>query len=148
MATKIYKNIWIGDGSDLFNLNFRKNSKIRCILNVAWDLKDPSLGVNDQYLKVNFHDGESFPDEEIRKALDFLIENFDKNILVCCAAGMSRSVIILSSFLYEMDICQSLDEAIEMIRKKRPWINPDFNSLRSVRKYYEDVVNGKANSTN
>lgn len=57
-----------------------------------------------------------------------------RSILVHCAEGISRSCVIGAAYLYECGM--SLDEAIALIRAKRPIVNPAPSLLRALRDYY------------
>jgi histidinol-phosphate aminotransferase len=55
-------------------------------------------------------------------------------LLVHCAEGISRSCVIGTAYLYECGM--SLDEAIALIRSKRPIVDPAPSLLRALRDYY------------
>jgi protein-tyrosine phosphatase len=55
-------------------------------------------------------------------------------VLVHCAEGISRSCVIGAAYLYECGM--SLDEAIALIRSKRPIVAPAPSLLQAVRDYY------------
>jgi protein-tyrosine phosphatase len=57
-----------------------------------------------------------------------------RRVLVHCAEGISRSCVIGAAYLYECGM--SLDEAIALIRFKRPIVEPAPSLLRSLRDYY------------
>ncbi len=57
-----------------------------------------------------------------------------RRVLVHCAEGISRSCVIGTAYLYECGM--SLDEAVELIRVRRPIVNPAPQLLRALRDYY------------
>jgi histidinol-phosphate aminotransferase len=57
-----------------------------------------------------------------------------RRVLIHCAEGISRSCVIGAAYLYECGM--SLDEAIELIRSKRPIVDPAPLLLRALREYY------------
>jgi histidinol-phosphate aminotransferase len=57
-----------------------------------------------------------------------------RRVLVHCAEGISRSCVIGAAYLYECGM--SLDEAIALIRSKRPIVDPAPSLLRALRDYY------------
>ena len=57
-----------------------------------------------------------------------------RRVLVHCAEGISRSCVIGSAYLYECGM--SLDEAVALIRSKRPIVNPAPSLLQALRDYY------------
>ena len=57
-----------------------------------------------------------------------------RRVLVHCAEGISRSCVIGTAYLYECGM--SLDEAVALIRARRPIVNPSPHLLRALRDYY------------
>jgi histidinol-phosphate aminotransferase len=57
-----------------------------------------------------------------------------RRVLIHCAEGISRSCVIGAAYLYECGM--SLDEAIELIRSKRPIVDPAPLLLRALHDYY------------
>ena len=57
-----------------------------------------------------------------------------RSVLIHCAEGISRSCVIGAAYLYECGM--SLEEAIELIRSKRPIVDPAPSLLRALRDYY------------
>ena len=57
-----------------------------------------------------------------------------RRVLIHCAEGISRSCVIGAAYLYECGM--SLDEAIELIRSKRPIVDPAPLLLHALRDYY------------
>lgn len=55
---------------------------------------------------------------------------YSHRVLVCCRAGMSRSVFIIMLWLQRMGM--SRDEAYEFIKKKHPIAQVNLDLLRSV----------------
>ena len=59
--------------------------------------------------------------EEFNSLLARLNTNNSK-ILVCCALGYSRSSALVAAWLVQQKLVENLQEAIELIRKARPWV--------------------------
>ncbi len=59
-----------------------------------------------------------------------LTYTYSNRVLVCCRAGMSRSVFIIMLWLERMGM--SRDEAYEFIKKKHPIAQVNLDLLRSV----------------
>ncbi|MBI3326537.1 MAG: dual specificity protein phosphatase family protein [Nitrospinae bacterium] len=57
-----------------------------------------------------------------------------RRVLVHCAEGISRSCVIGTAYLYECGM--SVDEAVTLIRSKRPIVNPAPSLLQALRDYY------------
>jgi len=72
----------------------------------------------------------------IGECTEFIHEQLQqgRRILVHCAEGISRSCVIGAAYLYECGM--SLEEAIALIRSKRPIVNPSPSLIRALRDYY------------
>ena len=72
----------------------------------------------------------------IGECTEFIREQLQsgQRVLVHCAEGISRSCVIGAAYLYECGM--SLDEALELIRSKRPIVAPAPSLLRAVRDFY------------
>jgi histidinol-phosphate aminotransferase len=57
-----------------------------------------------------------------------------RRVLIHCAEGISRSCVIGAAYLYECGM--SLDDAMGLIRSKRPIVAPSPSLLRALRDYY------------
>jgi histidinol-phosphate aminotransferase len=89
------------------------------------------------YRNLYFPDGAYIqPLALIGECTEFIHEQVrqGRRILVHCAEGISRSCVIGAAYLYECGM--SLDEAIALIRSKRPIVNPSPSLIRALRDYY------------
>ena len=89
------------------------------------------------YRNLYFPDGTYIqPLDLIGECTEFIHEQVrqGRRILVHCAEGISRSCVIGAAYLYECGM--SLDEAIALIRSKRPIVNPSPFLIRALRDYY------------
>ncbi len=57
-----------------------------------------------------------------------------QRVLIHCAEGISRSCVIGAAYLYECGM--SLEDAVALIRSRRPIVNPSPSLLRALRDYY------------
>jgi histidinol-phosphate aminotransferase len=92
---------------------------------------------NRIYRNLYFPDGMYIqPLALIGECTEFIHEQLrqGQRVLVHCAEGISRSCVIGAAYLYECGM--SLDEAIALIRSKRPIVAPAPPLLRAVRDYY------------
>ena len=85
-----------------------------------------------------------FPDFEYLKDLSLIGEctaylrghiRQRRRVLVHCFAGISRSAMICTAYLYECGM--SFEEAIAFVRRKHPIANPHEALMRSLRDWYE-----------
>ena len=87
------------------------------------------------YMHIPFHDGEAIPPPTFVHCLGwlkFMYEN-GHTILVHCAAGISRSVTIVASFMHYAGMAQ-FDAALDSIRMRRPVAAPAPAVLNSAKK--------------
>jgi protein-tyrosine phosphatase len=75
----------------------------------------------------------------LRPAFEYIegVRKEKKNILVHCAAGMSRSGIIVISYLIKK-YGISYEEALERVRKVRRCVGPNRGFVRQLKKLIEE----------
>jgi len=152
----ITDKLYLGDYSDVTKQKIR-SCHIQAVLNVAielddiptgikklknpqdWIVKTSTLPTGVDYFKIPLDDGFPIPREHIDKAVTWVKGRWseDKTVLVHCCAGESRSVAIVLCCLIAKG--HDLDEAFNMIRKKRAGSNPHPALLKSVVDYYLNV---------
>jgi protein-tyrosine phosphatase len=107
--------------AELAKENPHKITAVLCVHQVMDYPKNPDI----VYMHVPFDDGSAIPQKQFVKCLGwlkFMYENGHK-ILVHCAAGISRSVTILASFMHYEGICD-FNEALNRIKMNRPNASP------------------------
>lgn len=116
--------------ADLAKDNPSKITAVLCVHQVMEYDQNPDI----VYMHVPFNDGEGIPAQQFVKCLGwlkFMYEN-GHTILIHCAAGISRSVTILASFMHYEDIAD-FNKAIDDIRLNRPNASPSPAVLRSAK---------------
>lgn len=107
--------------ADLAKENPQGITAVLCVHQVMEYEQDPNI----IYMHVPFDDGSAIPQKQFVKCLGwlkFMYENGHK-ILIHCAAGISRSVTILASFMHYEGICD-FNEALNRIKMNRPNASP------------------------
>lgn len=107
---------------------------ITAVLNVHTDPDEKQVpGI--MYKHVPFDDGYAIPEDKFIVCLGWLKARFEEGhvIYVHCAAGISRSVTILASFMHVMGIAD-FDDALYRIKQARPVANPAPATLLSAKK--------------
>ncbi len=128
MISQILDRLYVGDSE--FHREDLEDLGITDIINVG--------GVNLPYTQVTFwqhlsDDGhnERWKFTTILSRLErLLVHTYQHKVLVCCRAGMSRSVFIILLWLEKCGM--SRDEAYEFIKKKHPIAQVNLDLLRSV----------------
>ncbi|CAG2111311.1 unnamed protein product [Medioppia subpectinata] len=115
-------------------------------LMVAVCAKDmTALAVDLRPDNCRFHhiDAEDSPHEDLMAHFDRAVDLIDEElvdrggrVMVWCGAGWSRSVTIVAAYLMRRDRCTG-DEALELIRRVRPKINPNAGFVAQLRLYHE-----------
>lgn len=131
-ANKICDGIWIGGHAAALNRDFLLENRITSLLNMAIEIDYyPAEGVH--LTKIGIHDGESPRPGCFEKAADVIYRarSHGANILVHCAAGISRSVTATISYfmLYEK---MKYWDALSMIRENRRQASPHPLLVRSL----------------
>ena len=134
--SEILPGLFLGSKVDAMDVNFLTENNITCILNVAKSTYsiyyDESLNID--VLKIPLID---HPSENIKIELDLgysfinlsILQN--RNILVHCVAGISRSSTFVLYYLmkkYNMN----LTDALNFSRQKRQIIRPNSGFLKTL----------------
>lgn len=101
------------------------------------NLSEFHYSTNRVYRNLYFPDGIYIqPLSLIGECTGFIREQLrqGRRVLVHCAEGISRSCVIGTAYLYECGM--SFDEAVELIRSRRPIVNPSPSLLRALWDYY------------
>jgi protein-tyrosine phosphatase len=116
--------------ADLAKDNPRKITAVLCVHQEMNYPKNPDI----VYMHVPFADGEGIPPKAFVKCLGWLKYMYENGhtIYVHCAAGISRSVAIMASFMHYEGIAE-FNEALDQIRLNRPNASPAPNVLNSAK---------------
>lgn len=131
--TQVTHHLFIGGyarAADLAKSNPHKITAVLCVHQVMDYPKNPDI----IYMHVPFADGEGIPPKAFVQCLGwlkFMYEN-GHTILVHCAAGISRSVTILASFMHYGGITD-FNNALDRIKLNRPNASPAPNVLNSAK---------------
>ena len=131
--SQISHRLFVGGQAAAGNLakeNPAKLTAVLCVHQVMPYPQDPNI----VYMHVPFNDGEAIPPTQFVKCLGwlkFMYEN-GHTILVHCAAGISRSVTILASFMHYAGIAE-FNAALDQIRMRRPVASPAPAVLNSAK---------------
>ncbi len=132
--SKITDNIWLSGRKPAAHLWNANPAGITHVLNVSTE--DPYLQAEGiSYMDCPFHDGHPIPADKFAACMAFLsfANDHGGKILVHCAAGISRSAVIVAAFLHyskQMEFNTALDYVIS----KRSIVNPAVATINSARK--------------
>lgn len=129
----ITNGIFLGNAMNASCKSVLTEHKIEAILNISQEL--PNF-FSDQYryLKVSVKD---LPSESLRREFDrcylFIkqMEEENRNILIHCYAGASRSAAVTAYYLMR-EKHMSLEEAIKLLERERPIVNMNQSFIREL----------------
>ena len=145
--SKIIDGVYLGSVDDVMNTTWLYNNNISIIFNVAIELNCFNIKYQDGReiicIKCPMYDS---PEQSLMKCINMgillinrcLKEN--KNILVHCYAGISRSASIIIAFLmnhYKI----SFNDSFLYVKTKRPIINPNSGFTTQLQKYESIIQN-------
>ena len=138
--SQITKHIYIGNLSAAYHQGFIKDNNIEYMITAIWDI--PRINETLTSLNVNIID---VPKNNIKQ--HFLITNIfietaisdNKNILIHCVCGVSRSVTILAAYLINK-LHITPKDAIDFIKSRRAVANPNKGFLLQLEEYYNMVI--------
>lgn len=136
-ACPITDRILIGNADDACDKDQIQKHSITAILNVMRTMVDFPNYKEIEGLEYRYHpmnDGPGNTTEQFYSAVQSLRELLFKGhtVLVHCRAGISRSVSVTACYLWGTGI-YSLDEAINLIKQKRPIADPNPHLLKLIK---------------
>jgi len=131
--TQVTHRLFVGGyarAADLARENPHKITAVLCVHQVMDYPKNPEI----VYEHVPFSDGEGIPPEAFVKCLGWLKFMYEDGhtIYINCAAGISRSVTILASFMHYEGLME-FNDALDRIKLLRPNAGPAPLVLRSAK---------------
>ncbi|CAD8057967.1 unnamed protein product [Paramecium sonneborni] len=133
-------NLYVGGYESLQRLT---QKRIGAVLSAVWTghfKPDKDL----KHLVIEADDCPTYDmSKHFEKAVQFIHENLQTtNVLVHCAAGISRSVCLIIAYMIKIHKMKP-QEALIKIKKTRPWAGPNDGFTQQLEKYYNEVMEGK-----
>ena len=136
--SKITDNIYLSGVNGANNINKLNECNIKCILNCTKNELNYFENNNDMmYTRISIDD--TF-NQNIEKYFDSTYDfiekciSMNKNILVHCHAGVSRSATILIAYFMRKNK-MSYQEAYDFVKKSRDCINPNPDFVNALKNY-------------
>jgi protein-tyrosine phosphatase len=131
LPTYIIDNIYLGNALNASSIETLHKFSIQGIINITHDI--PSYYPDDiTYLNISVRDTrDSFLESHLETAYRFIQQNSDKNILVHCYMGSSRSASLVIYYLMRQH-GMPYQEAQEFVKNKRPVVNLNTNFAREL----------------
>lgn len=149
----IYHGLWLG-GRDALQPELLSRLGIRYVVNASRELRTEDFVDWDhlrQYgiivMHVRWEDvphQQIFPSQSMSDAIAWMgqILHSGNQVLVNCAMGRSRSVSLVAGYLIQQER-MTLDQALALIRSKRPIASPNqgfLQQLRSMERHHHSPV--------
>lgn len=132
--THIIDNIYLGNGNNAANMDTLNKFKINIIINVTQEL-DNYFEDKFEYYKFELLDEK---DNDISNyfedCLNIYQNNLNKNILIHCFMGSSRSAIMVLLYLIKIKNI-SFDDSIDFLKKKRDIVNINIEFIEQLKKF-------------
>jgi protein-tyrosine phosphatase len=125
----------------------RENHGVNSIVNLRVEADDRERGIDpDHYLWLPTIDHTSPTVEQLQKAADFIAERIQAGdgVYIHCAAGVGRAPMTAAAYLISQGYTP--DDAMKLIRARRPFINQSSNQRTRLIQFAEQV-NGKHDKT-
>jgi protein-tyrosine phosphatase len=138
---EIIPYLFLGSRKAATNLELLEMCHVKRVLSVGVALELPQRFPNAmKYARAEIED---FPDERLLDVLDeaieFIRESISKkeSVLVHCQLGVSRSASCVVGYLISHEK-MTLDDALQLVKEKRPVANPNFGFKEQLKFYIEN----------
>ncbi len=142
--SEILPGLYLGSSRDAEDLNVLKEHKIKTILNISTTL--PCYFENEnifEYRRLPCHDS---PRQDILQYFETTFEyihqqlSANRNILIHCQAGISRSPSFIIGYLMRYD-SKTFEEAYNFVQSKRNIVSPNLNFIGQLTRYQQMLTN-------
>jgi protein-tyrosine phosphatase len=138
----IIDNLFLGDMNDAKSIDFITKNCIHKIINVTLDIEN--YFDNIDYLNIKIEDSK---DVELNiyfeKVFNFINEDKNKNILIHCRQGKSRSASLVISYLmyhYKMNLITAYNH----VKNIRNIIQPNIHFMNQLINYEKKIFNNNS----
>ena len=150
--TPIIDNIILGNACDASCYSWLEDANVKTIINVTVEIQNYFEKYFEYYkIPITDHNHENFTNEifdDVCTYITIITENNpDKNILIHCYMGSSRSASVVSAYMIKK-YGYTVDECVKLLRSKRYIVNLNTNFAKNLQEYWEhcrDVQEGANN---
>ncbi|CAD8162152.1 unnamed protein product [Paramecium pentaurelia] len=147
LSEKERGKLFLGNLDCLINQQILETNNINCILSICTEEKI-IVGPKYQQIYLDIHDNMNSQISKVFERSYLFIENALKsqqNVLIHCAAGISRSATLVLAYLMKT-YQQTLEQALRFLKQKRPYVRPNPGFLLQLLDY-ETMLHGCITST-
>ena len=138
----IIDNIYIGNAYSSSNYYILNENNIGLIVNVTEEIPNYYENFNNEFeyiqIKIKDHNDKSlfeYLELSLSKINTYIKNHPNKNILIHCYMGASRSATILSAYLikyYNLNV----EDSIQLIKSKRDLVNINTSFIEDLNQFY------------
>ena len=138
----IIDNIFLSNLRDASNIDLINKNNIKIVIRLSEDINKSIYSNDIKFYNFEIEDNLLYKKEIINYSIeiyDIINNNKDKNILIHCNEGQSRSVSVIIYYLmtkykYDYNKCHSI------IKNIKYDINPNMSFQQMLRMYYDTIV--------
>jgi protein-tyrosine phosphatase len=137
MMNKVAERLYISDYNEARAMSQTNPLNIQADLNCSM-MSDGHAGFHDiAYCRTDFPDGPAIPEPLFWRGMAFMVKEYlsGKNLLVHCAAGVSRSVTMACALMTYLGLAPNMDEALKQVKANRPQAGPAPAVFASAKQY-------------
>jgi protein-tyrosine phosphatase len=137
--TKVFERLYVGDASDTEWLSDSNPLGITAVVNVN-EARNHSRRDGIKYVHFPLDETRRVPPrvfEQVMTAIGQLIRV--GKVLVHCAAGSSRSPVVVALYMDAVGY-KNFDDALSELRELRPVVSPSKLVIESAKAYLEEVL--------
>jgi len=134
---EILPKIFLGPENSAIDLSYLQDHKFSHIL-IVGNHMEPKFPNDIIYHVVDIDDN---PDENIAQYFDecfSFIDSRERNILIHCASGISRSGSIVTAYVMKTQ-SKSYDDALKLVRSRRSVVHPNSGFQKQLREYEKEL---------
>ena len=134
----IIDNIYLGDMDAAADEEYLKSYNISTVVNCAEELVSNYTDLKFMELKLfDYTLDQIFPRFEV--AYKYIKKHSENNILIHCAAGMSRSASLVIFYIMK-EKKWDYDTCLNYTRERRPIVSPNEGFEEQLRNYYDKYI--------
>jgi hypothetical protein len=144
--TQITDRLYLGNAYNAIDKELLHELNIGLIVNVTKEIPNYYEYKDFQYIKIPIYDDNNaslneYFDKTTESIILYMMNNLDKNVLVHCYMGSSRSTtIVVAYLLHECNFKKKILNLIDEIKTNRPHINLNLTFLEELNEWKKNKL--------
>ena len=145
-ATQINDRLYLGNAYNAINKELLNELNIGLIVNVTKEIPNYYEEDDFEYIKIPIYDDNNaslreYFDRTAESIILYIMNNPDKNVLVHCYMGSSRSTtIVIAYLLHQCNFEKKILNLIDEIKTNRPHINLNLTFLEELNEWKKNKI--------